>query len=232
MIVAHFETAAGGIRREETLLRRGRPAVLLWTAEHPALVVPGSLLGNCESGQAATEAATQGWPVLMRKSGGGVVPQGPGTLNLAMILPRPQGFTIDDGYRLICATIAEALTRFDIDATTGPCAGSFCDGRWNMLHRGRKLAGTAQRWQGPASCQVVLMHAAILCALPETMPWHLIERLQSPQAPDAPPVTKAAHVALDDLLPDGAGAHSFPGALIRAAEDRLHAYRPRISQMA
>ena len=58
---------------------------------------------------AAIRAGLAGWPIITRPTGGGTVPQGPGILNLAMALDIPDGFTIEDGYRLITRVIAEAL---------------------------------------------------------------------------------------------------------------------------
>lgn len=221
MIVAGFQTAADGIAREAALLQLGRPALLLWRADENAIVVPMALARRPGFDGAASSAAANGWAVTTRSSGGGMVPQGPGTLNLAMIVPCPDGFTTDDGYRLICGTIEEALTRFEIASTTGACASAFCDGAWNVLAQGRKLAGTAQRWRATPTGRVALIHAAILIRMPDDALWPVLQSLYQTALPADPEPKACAHIAMDELMPGKMNTTSFPGALVRAAEDRL-----------
>jgi lipoate-protein ligase A len=221
MIIARFHTAADGIAREAALLQQGRPALILWQANDNAVVAPAAMVRQPGFQAAAGAAAAQGWAVTTRSSGGGIVPQGPATLNLAMILPCAEGFTTDDGYRLICGAMAEALTRFDITTTTGPCPGAFCDGAWNILAQGRKLAGTAQRWRAAPTGRVALIHAAILMQPPEQTLWPVLQALHQVALPKAPLPQPHAHIALNALMPGNMSLTSFPGALVRAAEDRL-----------
>ncbi|MCB1499589.1 MAG: lipoate--protein ligase family protein [Bauldia sp.] len=231
MIPVAFRTPADGIAREEALLAAGRPALLLWRAETAALVVPASWTRR-EGFPAARERCAQaGWPLIARSSGGGGVPQGPGTLNLALVVPVPRGFTIEAGFRLICGAVGEALTRFEVATGVGPVAGSFCDGAWNVTAHGRKLAGTAQRWRARGAGRVALVHAAlVLDPLPASF-WTALGHAHR-AAGVAGPIRPEAHVALSDVLPGGMRTGSVFGALARAAEDRLATLPPVRRQAA
>lgn len=222
MIVVPFQTAADGIARERALLEAGKPAVLLWQAQADALVVPEAWLRR--DGVRALEPglARSGWPLLARGSGGGPVPQGHCTLNLAVIAPLQTGTGIEHGYRMICGAVAEALTRFEIATATdtGAVAGAFCDGAWNVTAGGRKLAGTAQRWRTTPGGRIGLLHAAILMTPPPETVWPALAKLHR-----AAGLTQAllpeAHVTLSQLLPETMRSASVAGALLRAVEDRL-----------
>jgi lipoate-protein ligase A len=225
MIVAVFRTPADGIAREEALLAAGRPALLLWRAETTALVVPASWTRR-QGFPAAQERCTgAGWPVIARSSGGGGVPQGPDTVNLALVVPVRPGFTIEDGFRLICGAIAEALTRFEVATDVGAIEGSFCDGAWNVTAGGRKLGGTAQRWRACDGGRVALVHAALLLDPPPASFWTALGHAQQ-AAGLAGSIRPEAHVALSEVLPGGMRIGSVFGALARAAGDRLAGLAP------
>lgn len=228
MIVAPFASAEDGIAREAAMFQVGKPAMLLWQAEDQALVLPAALARREAMKAHLHETRAAGYHVVTRGSGGGIVPQGPCTLNLAMVLPCGPDFTVEDGYRLICGTLAEALTRFDIDTQTGACPGSFCDGAWNVLVKGCKLAGTAQRVRTTQDGCVALLHAAILLCLPDPGHWAELCLLHQAAFPSEPLMQPDAHTTITTLM-SGAPLQqkSFPGALIRAAEDRLSALMPR-----
>lgn len=110
--------------------------------------------------------AAQGWPVVVRCSGGSCVPQGPGVVNLSIIHPKVRGWLLEDGYRLLCDLLQELLADYGLDATIGEVPESFCDGRYNLQVGGRKLVGTAQRWAGGSrDSAAVLAHACLLVDL-------------------------------------------------------------------
>ncbi|MDE2299763.1 MAG: hypothetical protein KGK18_16550, partial [Burkholderiales bacterium] len=82
-VTVHQRPLADGVAAEAEWMARaadtGRAAAYLWRGE-PGLVVPRSC------------TTLPGWPaaakahrVLVRASGGGVVPQGPGLLNLSLV---------------------------------------------------------------------------------------------------------------------------------------------------
>ena len=100
----------------------------------------------------------------VRASGGGVVPLGPGVLNLSLVwrAVRAAPCETDAIYRELCGELTRALARLGIDAAPRAVSGAFCDGRFNLAAGGRKLAGTAQSWRRIAGQAVVLAHAVIV----------------------------------------------------------------------
>jgi lipoate-protein ligase A len=215
-----FPTAIEGVAREMALLDTARPAILIWQARACGLVVPRHWARQAGVMAAAERLETQGWPVVARVSGGGAVPQGPHTLNLAVVLPVLRGFRIEHGFALICAMVSEALTRFEIASDTGPVAGAFCDGAWNITVGGRKIAGTAQRWHGVDGTRVALLHAAILTAPLPASVWTAMACLHRTAGQPTMP-HREAHTSLAETIPKTMRAGAFAGALARAAEDRL-----------
>jgi len=160
-----FATACEGLAAEMALLdavaQGGAPAsAVLWQADAPGLVLPERFTRIDAFAAAAARSAAAGWPVTGRRTGGGITPQGPGVLNLAMVFRVAPGKTrgIRDSYGVICDPLAEAFAALGVETTAAPVAGSFCDGDYNLAVAGRKLVGTAQRWRG-RSC---LAHALIL----------------------------------------------------------------------
>lgn len=139
----------------------GRARAQLWQGRD-GLVVPR----RCTAlpGWPAALAAQAPGSVLVRASGGGLVPQGPGLWNLSLVWPAPtaQAAGMDAIYRDLCRELASALARLGIAASPQPVAGSFCDGRYNLAVGGRKLLGTAQAWRRLGGRLVVLAHAVIV----------------------------------------------------------------------
>lgn len=152
---------------------QGRPA---WQIDEAAsgLVVPRSYRGHPGFEAACHRFAAEGWPVQVRLSGGGLVPQSAGVINLHVAYPVVTDDPLcqaEHHYRLLCRLLAEALAELGIDAAPAPVAGSFCDGRFNLAVNGRKIAGTAQYWRrnrqahAPAPYSV-LSHAVLLADAP------------------------------------------------------------------
>lgn len=167
-VSVHERPLADGIAAEAgwmaSAAATGSAAAHLWHGE-PALVVPRSY------------TTLPGWPaaarahrVLVRASGGGVVPQGPGLLNLSLVWRADADADATAGsprgteaiYRALCDWLTSALARLGIAAMPQAVAGSFCDGRFNLAMAGRKLVGTAQSWRRIAGMPVVLAHAVIV----------------------------------------------------------------------
>lgn len=168
---------AGG-RQDEFLLHEAAqhgPSALVWQPPQ-CMVAPRSYAREPFFAKACAHAQQQGWPVYVRQSGGSLVPQGQGILNLSMAYPwagLPLSHS-DAAYGLICQVLQQALAPYGIDASAQPVQGSFCDGRFNLAvqHQGvaKKIVGTAQLWRrigaspqsdGPRK-QIVLIHAVIL----------------------------------------------------------------------
>jgi lipoate-protein ligase A len=160
-------TAAERLALEQALLEEhaisDRPrSVLLWECER-ALVVSqlDALLPGFES--AARASADGGWPVTVRKTGGSAVAIGPGVLNFSVIESwRGTPPALAHGLDLVCAPIIRALAQLGVTGTIGAAPGSFCDGKYNVLVDGRKIAGTAQRRTKKGDGGALLAHALIL----------------------------------------------------------------------
>lgn len=141
----------------------GWPTARLWRQER-ALVVPRSYERRPHWHEACAASAAQGWPVQVRASGGGLVPQGPGVWNLSLVW-RTDSATptaTDAVYAALTDSLRAALLRLGIESQAQAVTGSFCDGRFNLAVSGRKLVGTAQAWRRIGGFPVVLAHAATL----------------------------------------------------------------------
>jgi lipoate-protein ligase A len=115
---------------------------------------------------ASQQLTAEGWPPVVRASGGSCVPLGPGVISLALIFPRLKNWNLEDGYLLLCELLSRLLATYGLNAETGEVPGSFCDGRYNLQVAGKKLVGTAQRWAGSSSRQAaILAHACLLIDL-------------------------------------------------------------------
>jgi lipoate-protein ligase A len=166
-IVRYEAPLADGITQEGAWLARaaesGRAAAHLWQAT-PMLVVPRSYARLPGWARACADAAGAGWPVQVRGSGGGLVPLGPGLLNLSLVWRAAPVATIDPHaiYRAFCGLLSGALARLSVEASAQAVVGSFCDGRFNLAAGGRKIAGTAQAWRRIDGRQAVLAHAVVI----------------------------------------------------------------------
>ena len=145
----------------------GQNTAVLWRGTG-ALVAPLSYQQHKGLDAVTAAFAARGWPVRLRRSGGGVVPQGPGILNLSLAYAcaGAAGTQAQAVYRHLCGALASALGALGIAADTRAVEGSFCDGRFNLAvtHGGitRKIAGTAQYWRRAGGVQAVLAHALLL----------------------------------------------------------------------
>lgn len=158
-----FPDVRSGLALEAELMALSETGVCLWSATSPALVCPAAFSLRSSFRAAAVASEKRGWPVAVRPTGGGVVPQGIGVLNLAISVTAGVGFTIEDGYRLITRPIIACLQLEGLRLAPGPIADSFCDGAWNLSVAGQKVVGTAQRWRPMRDGNIrVLAHALIL----------------------------------------------------------------------
>jgi lipoate-protein ligase A len=145
----------------------GRACAHLWWAPQ-GLVVPQRYQHAPGFAVACGRAAASGWPVQVRSSGGGLVPQGPGVLNLSLAWPAqaasPRG--TEAIYQHLCQGLMRALQSLGVASVAREVLGSFCDGRFNLAvpqaGRWTKLVGTAQSWRRMAGQPVVLAHALML----------------------------------------------------------------------
>lgn len=157
------KNAAAGLALEQELFEAEGPQVGIWSAIETGIVCPRTLQRRHLFEGAAQTSADLGWPVHIRTTGGGAVPQGPGIDNIALAFNAPSGATLDDGYRILIDIIRRGLGKFGNMLTAGNISGSFCDGAWNLAFGGKKMVGTAQHWR-PSRGRTprVLAHALIL----------------------------------------------------------------------
>ncbi|MCC7253681.1 hypothetical protein [Hyphomicrobium sp.] len=136
---------------------------------HQSLVVPSQTTNAANFHIASLDMSLRGWPVYVRDTGGDVTPQSPGTINAsaAFVVPRTPDLSIRATYQSFCAPLLTFLGTLGIEAYLSSVRGAFCDGAFNIVVDGRKLAGTAQRWRLTQTSDgspgvAVLAHAAIL----------------------------------------------------------------------
>lgn len=164
-------TPSNALELEAAIVERFRdPEVMyelqFWTTDQ-CLVAPASLKKLPRYNQACAELEAIGWPVVVRKTGGGVTPQGNGILNvsIAYALDPVETPTIHGVYQMFCAPLLQFLESLGCHANTAFVPGSFCDGEYNIVVDNRKVMGTAQRWthiRALESRQIVFAHALIL----------------------------------------------------------------------
>jgi len=163
-------SAALAVALDEALAERlGRgaspPILRIWTNGR-AVVLPRSRLrgrGSC----GVIDRCGREWPLCARASGGAAVAHGPGTLNMSVILPlRGQHEpSIDGGYRLWIAILDAALRdTYDVAVNAARVERAFCNGRYDAVADGRKLAGIAQARRNGS----VLVHGTILIDIDRT----------------------------------------------------------------
>ncbi|MGI9286847.1 MAG: lipoate--protein ligase family protein [Pseudomonadales bacterium] len=141
------------LQRDEQLLEQLHtdnlaPTLRLWR-NHQCLVatVKESRMRRFE--HTSKVLAKDGWPVVVRRTGGACVPHGPGVINLSLVYPAPLDgeWQLEDSYRLLCSPLQKLLQSYELPSESGFVEGSFCDGRYNLQVAGQKLVGTAQRWR-------------------------------------------------------------------------------------
>lgn len=164
------------------------PAACVWQAS-PGLVVPRTYLRSASFEDTRKDFSERGWPISVRHSGGGVVPQGPGILNISLayaVEGRPLEHS-DAAYLRLCNLMTNAISGFGIQAHPQAVQGSFCDGRFNLACNdggvARKIAGTAQLWRRQLATdgsylQVVLVHGLLLVATDVSLVTQQANRLE------------------------------------------------------
>ncbi|EAR62087.1 lipoate--protein ligase family protein [Neptuniibacter caesariensis] len=122
------------------------PIFRVWETTQ-CLVVTGKETRFPHFDKAAAILADEGWPVIVRNSGGTSVPLHPGILNLSMIFPQHASdpYSLDDIYMALCEPIKLALESVGLKVDYGETPGSYCDGRFNLNIGGLKVTGTAQK---------------------------------------------------------------------------------------
>lgn len=156
-----------GFAVEQAMVRHaadGAALACVWDSP-PALVVPASYKRFPRFEAVCRACAEEGVPVLVRTSGGGLVPLGPGMVNLSLAwrTAASLGQGAEAVYAALCRMLASAVASWGIASAPQAVKGSFCDGRYNLAIGGRKVAGTAQWWRrAGGGQQVVLAHACLM----------------------------------------------------------------------
>lgn len=108
----------------------------------------------------------KGLKVIRRCSGGSIAPQGKGIINISLFLKRDDlALDVREAYLLFGRGLKECLTLMGEESTFGKLENSFCNGTYNLLASGKKVAGLAQTRRREA----ILVHAVLLnsCSLGE-----------------------------------------------------------------
>src|SRR5581483_5864860 len=143
---AEADVAAEMALLDASLAGPARPILRLWRTHRCLVVTP--LLAHKPDFQAAADAsAARGWPVVVRRTGGGPVPQGPQTLSisLASAHPREAAPGIDAVFQSFAHRLCDALRACGLAPMIGEVEGSCCPGRYDIAIGGRKIIGIAQR---------------------------------------------------------------------------------------
>ncbi|WP_051298283.1 lipoyl protein ligase domain-containing protein [Marinobacterium litorale] len=221
-----------GLEREMALLSavsRGevRAGFLIWRCSQ-SLVVPQRLTRRPQYAMAAGRMILDGWPVQVRATGGDLTPQSPGLINVALAFrsKRHKG-AIHDSYMTLCRPLIEHLAGQGIESHCASVNGAFCDGDYNVVVEGRKLAGTAQRWRrlesGVSESDnefAVLSHAVVLCEAELDWLWQAGNAFYH-HCGMAPFIRAERHVSLAELLP---GRSNLLGETIEQLEARFSRY--------
>ena len=106
--------------------------------------------------QAQHDFNRKGFEIATRRSGGTIVPQGSGILNITSIGVEYGPRNIAQSYQSFCKQLQIWLGDLGFKTDIGPVKGCYCDGDYNLILDGKKLAGTSQRWiKGPAHDPVI-----------------------------------------------------------------------------
>jgi len=170
-MLQHHVTPAEALQREDAMIERFRDpqtyyALEFWTTSQ-CLIVPKSLTRAAQFRNACDDLSQSGWPVFVRRTGGGVTPHGAGILNisLAYALDVSEQPSIRGVYEMFCSPLLALMSGLGCEAESGAVPGSFCDGAYNIVVDGKKVMGTAQRWtrvRSNVSRQIVFAHAMLL----------------------------------------------------------------------
>ena len=159
--------------------------------------------------KARANLAIKGHELATRRSGGTVVPQGHGILNITQLSLHTGPRNIGGSYMRFCENMQARFKALGFETEIGPVTGSYCDGDYNLILDGKKLAGTSQRWvKGPDKAFITLNHAVILvtengqAATQRVNDFHAIA-----DGPDLakPPYDTASSISLWDSVQNSTG---------------------------
>jgi lipoate-protein ligase A len=153
MVAEHFSPPEDGFGLQQAILEevsagsRG-PTTLLWSssryigATRPETRLPGFP-------EARKLAAEDGFPVLIRNSGGGAVAANEGSVSFSITFPvEDMRHGLYERYAEGAEIVVEAMEKVGVEAEPGEVEGEFCPGAYSVRlggPEGFKVAGLAQR---------------------------------------------------------------------------------------
>lgn len=153
LLAGHLEDPEDGFGLQQAVLEevaageRG-PSALMWTST-PYIGATRRETRLPEFGRAVKAAEEEGFPVLVRNSGGGAVAANEASISFSLTYPvgeLSQG--LYERYAEGVDLVASALRRVGVEAEGGEVEGEFCPGAYSVRsggERGIKHAGLAQR---------------------------------------------------------------------------------------
>lgn len=121
----------------------GRPVVLVRRQPRYALLGPKDRrLPQLD--RAVRSLEQDGWPTFMRIGGGSAVLLDDHVLSFAVARPCRDLTTLERNFRELAAGVLTTLERLGLPARFGAAAGSYCEGPFDIVVEGRKVAGVAQ----------------------------------------------------------------------------------------
>lgn len=189
----------------------------MWSTRR-CLVVPRSLSRRPGFEDAERALRRAGMPIVVRSTGGGIVPQGPGILNISIAVPISAHERAPHGdYAWLCRPLCDHLSDRGIDSRLGAVPGSFCDGAHNVVVDDRKLAGTAQR-RGRSSA---LLHMVVLVEPELDGALDAVASLARALGIDV--VCRSAHTTLAGCTADSSSVAEVAAALLPRLQAHLRA---------
>ncbi|WP_321389783.1 lipoate--protein ligase family protein [Emcibacter sp.] len=142
------------------------PVIRLWT-NHTTIVVPGRDSRVPEFPQACEIMKKHGIGVAVRTSGGTAVLHSSRVLNASVIFPIPktEKVSMETGYEKLRILFDLLVPELAGRAYFSSVPGAYCDGDYNLVVDGRKIAGTAQRIKSAGTKvdhRTVLAHMSLL----------------------------------------------------------------------
>lgn len=157
-----------GLQRDSALLKEvaaGKRGATARIWENPqSLVVTRRETRFPTFKEAQTRLGEEGWPVLVRESGGTAVPHEAGIVHFSLMFLQEKlfQFSMDAVYEALCEPLRMALTSLGLESGYGEVKGSYCDGKYNLVVDGLKITGTAQRIIGAQKSETGEPRSAVL----------------------------------------------------------------------
>lgn len=171
----------------------------LWTNSR-CLVTTRRFAATPRFDDAALASAHRGWPVFVRASGGTTVVHRPGILNASYFEAwRGDGDEVTRRFRIFCEHLAASIRSVGVSTCLGHVHGSYCDGSFNLVSGGQKLAGTASLVRLRGDYVGLLSHASIWVTGHVAADVEAIERFEA-ELGLQPSYSRNVHATLEQRL--------------------------------